>query len=89
MPILAYKWRKNATVEAMDLSHFLPLTTTFFNGIARLSRLYGCGNGSEALTRLISLSATALAYPQHLALTIAPSVHVWTQTEQAEVPAVQ
>jgi len=31
----------------------------------------------------------ALAYLQYLAATIAPSVHVWTQTEQAEIPAVQ
>ena len=60
------------------MRHLHAPTSAFFDGIARLSRLCGRGKGSEALIRVSGLSATTLASRQHLALTIAPSVHVWT-----------
>src|SRR5262245_14322169 len=65
-------------------ARFIPIMTAEI-----LLRVWRSINRSEVLMRVSSLSATVLACRQHLVPNVVGSVHVWTRTEQAEVPAVQ
>src|SRR5262245_4010411 len=65
-------------------ARFIPIMTAEI-----LLRVWRSINRSEVLMRVSSLSATVLACRQHLVPNVVASVHVWTRTEQAEVPAVQ